>query len=252
MRKKVFIFGDSCTADIAGAQIPDATDIMERKPGIKMRGYKRIFIDDLDFTFFWGIGAPAAGTYKAPNYFESIVNELPNKIDEESLVFLYYGGMDIERQFFEDNNAQLVVDNYFKHTQDFFKKFTSNIFYIEVSPPAEVTHGALKKMLLDIPNEQRIKNWMDFTVKLKIKCLENNILEPFSIGLETFGSLTRITGVHTPDGYHFYRDQSELIRLDLAKWIKKNKKRFAKTPKETWLSLKNNEPYDEDLYLYDI
>jgi len=251
MRKKVFIFGDSCTADIAGAQIPDLQDIIDGKK-VKHEDYKKIIIDDLDFTFCWQIGAPAAKTYKDPTLLELMINMLPTKIDEESLVFLYYGGMDVEKQFFPDKDASIVVDNYFNYTQNFFKKMTSNIFYIEVSGLAEVTHGALKRLLPDIPNEQRIKNWMDFTTKLKTKCIEKNILEPFSIGLETFGSLERITGVHTPDGYHFYRDQSELIRLDLAKWIKKNKKRFAKTPEETWLSLKNNGPYDEDLYLYDI
>ena len=178
-----------------------------------------------------------------------------NILDESINYCIKEKGWSVHAYVYMSSHIHLIVTAFDGELQNVihdFKKFTSNIFYIEVSPLAEVTHGALKKMLLDIPNEQRIKNWMDFTVKLKIKCLENNILEPFSIGLETFGSLTRITGVHTPDGYHFYRDQSELIRLDLAKWIKKNKKTFAKTPKETWLSLKNNGPYDEDLYLYDI
>lgn len=251
MRKKVFIFGDSCTADIAGAQIPDLQDIWDGKK-VKLEDYKKIIIDDLDFTFCWQIGAHAAKTYKDHTFLDSMINIVPAKIDEESLVFLYYGGMDVEQQFFPDNDASIVVDSYFNSTQNFFKKITPNVFYIEVSGLAEVTHGALKKLLPKIPNEQRTKNWMDFTTKLKEKCTDNNILEPFSIGLETFGSLTRITGIDTPDGYHFYRHKSELIRLDLAKWIKKNKQKFAKTTLETWSSMKYNGPYDEDLSIYEI
>ena len=53
-----------------------------------------------------------------------------------------------------------------------------------------------------------------------------------------------------PDGYHFNRSISDLIRLDLVKWIKENRDYLSKTPLETWI-IKNDDPYAEAENIYE-
>ena len=233
MNKKVFVLGDSSCADLAGAKIPKVDNPY---------GNKNIIIDDLDITFSWAGGVSAYSM--SEDKYKIMISNLKNKIDEESLVILFFGGIDFEVYLPTKKNTEDVVKKYFETSYNFFKKITPNVLYIETMPPC-------KHFSFEIKTKYPIKNFQEryfaynnFKENLKNKCLENKIPKPFSISEKTLFGYEKIHKVHTNDGFHLYKNVSELGRLDFARWIKENKHSLNNSPKETWYSYGSNDPWE--------
>ncbi len=249
MHKKIFIFGDSSIADTAGAKVvmPDGT--LTYNPF----GSKITLIDDLKIFFGWRVGWTAKNLSQEDfKMLKKIINQFKTKIDKESLVVLGFGAVDAECQFF-GKSAKEAAFNYFHTTQNFFKNITSNILYIATTPTMSTNKEIINLLPPNWYDEKtKDKNHLDFAKELKSLCIENNIIEPFNKWdtIKEELALNYPREYFGPDGYHFNRRISDQIRLDLAKWIKKNRNMLFKTPLETWL-VKNDDPYEESENIYD-
>lgn len=251
MHKKVFVFGDSSIADMAGAKVVFPNESETYNPF----GSKKTLIDDLKMLFGWRVGYTARDIVLNDfKVLKKIINQFTENIDEESIVVLGFGAIDAECSFFGKTAKDAAID-YFDSTQNFFKDMTPNIVYIATTPILIKVKEELINLLP--PNfynndlKTRNQDHLDFAKEIKNLCLKNQIMDPFNKlkTIEEKLALDYPQEYFGPDGYHFNRSISDLIRLDLAKWIKENRDYLFKTPLETWL-IKNDDPYAEaeDIY----
>ena len=231
MQRKVFVFGDSSCADMAGAKMP-----MPDNP----IGSKKIIIEDMEITFAWHAGISAYSMNK--DKYQEIITKTNLNIDEESLVILSFGGIDFDVYLPIKENTNFTVDQYFGISYHFFKGITPNVLYTETVPPCRYFVDQIKDGYPIANFKDRLKAYYKFNKRLALKCLEYELPIPFSMAKETLGVDEKIHKVHTPDGMHFYRNISELARLDLVKWIKKNKYTYLNTPKRSWTYYGSNNP----------
>ena len=233
MKRKVFVIGDSSCADLAGAKMP--------KPENPF-GSKKIIIDDLEITFAWHGGISAYSMNR--DKYQEIIDNLNLSIDQESLVILFFGGIDFDVYLPIKGNVDFTVDQYFGISYYFFKEITQNVLYIETVPPCRYFVHQIKDGYPIASFKDRLKSYYDFNKHLTMNCLEHDLPKPFSIAKETLLIDEKIHKVHTPDGMHFYKNISELARLDLVKWIKKNKYNYLGTPKRAWTYYGSNDPWE--------
>ena len=91
IKNKVFIFGDSCTTNLAGEYI------WHNMPKL---GIKNFIIDNIEFIFVWSTGKTAYSITK--DSFNEIMDfiKINNKtIEENDIVILHFGGADFEFYF---------------------------------------------------------------------------------------------------------------------------------------------------------
>ena len=267
MHKKVFVFGDSTTADMAGAKVVFPNESETYNPF----GSKKTLIDDLKMLFGWRVGYTARDIVLNDfHVLKKIINQFKESIDEESIVVLGFGAIDAECGFFGKTAKDAAID-YFDATQNFFKDMTPNIVYIATTPILKKVKEELINLLP--PNffthdlKTRNQDHLDFAKEIKNLCLKNQIMDPFNkyktieekfalnypqqdFGSDGYHFNRSISDSISSDGYHFNRSICDLIRLDLAKWIKENRDYLSKTPLETWI-IKNDDPYAEAENIYE-
>ena len=233
MQRKVFVIGDSSCADLAGAKMPTP----ENPFGSKIR-----IIEDMEITFAWH-GGISAYTMNRDKY-QEIISKLNLNIDQESLVVLFFGGIDFDVYLPIKGNTGPTVDQYFGISYYFFKEITPNVLYIETVPPSRFFETQIKDGYPIAKFKDRLKTYHQFNKRLALRCLEHDLPVPFSIARESFLLEEKVHKVHTPDGMHLYRNTSELARLDFIKWIKKNKYKYLNTPKRSWTYYGSNDPWE--------